>query len=100
MKGMGRIAARIILGCMAGEQVQEIARRCQTRPNTVIKWRGRFAEHGLKGVDDAPRPGAQRVYDEDFRHRVLAMMEKSPPSCRRRARGCLTITRRTAVGSS
>ena len=72
--------ARIVLGCLAGERVKEIARRCHTRPNTVIKWRQRFAQHGLKGLDDAPRPGAKRVYDEDFRDRVLATLEKPPPA--------------------
>src|SRR5688572_28968322 len=71
--------ARIVLGCLAGERVKEIARRCHTRPNTVIKWRQRFAQHGLKGLEDAPRPGAKRVYDEDFRNRVLATLEKPPP---------------------
>jgi transposase len=71
--------ARIILGCLAGERVKDIARRCHTRPNTVIKWRQRFAQDGLKGLDDAPRPGAKRVYDEDFRNRVLATLEKPPP---------------------
>src|SRR5690606_17525580 len=71
--------ARIILGCVAGERVKAIARRCHTRPNTVIKWRGRYAQHGLKGLDDAPRPGAHRVYDLDFRNRVLATLEKPPP---------------------
>ena len=29
--------ARIILGCVTGARVKEIALRCQTRPNTVIK---------------------------------------------------------------
>ena len=72
--------ARIILGCVAGARVKDIARRWQTRPNTVIKWRQRFAEHGLKGLEDAPRPGAKPVYDEAFRHRVLATLEAPPPA--------------------
>lgn len=72
--------ARIILGCLAGQRVTEVARRCRTRPNTVIKWRARFAEKGLKGLEDAPRPGARRIYDEDFRNRVLATLEEPPPA--------------------
>lgn len=72
--------ARLILGCVAGETVTAIAARCQTRPNTVIKWRQRFARHGLKGLADAPRPGAKRVYDGEFRNRVLATLERSPPA--------------------
>jgi len=72
--------ARIILGCVAGERVKDIARECRTRPNTVIKWRDRFVRHGLKGLEDAPRPGARRVYGEDFRNRVLATLERPPPA--------------------
>jgi len=72
--------AQIILGCLAGQRVKEVARACHTRPNTVIKWRQRFAQQGLAGLRDAPRPGAKRVYGEDFRKRVLALLEQPPPS--------------------
>ena len=71
--------AQIILGCLAGKRVKEVARACHTRPNTVIKWRQRFAQQGLAGLRDAPRPGAKRVYGEDFRQRVLALLEQPPP---------------------
>jgi len=71
--------AQIILGCLAGKRVKEVARACHTRPNTVIKWRQRFSQQGLAGLRDAPRPGAQRVYGEDFRKRVLALLEQPPP---------------------
>src|SRR5262250_1011781 len=71
--------ARIIMGCLAGKRVREIARQCHTRPNTVIKWRQRFVSQGLKGLRDAPRPGAKRRYDEAFRNRVLAVLEQPPP---------------------
>ena len=68
--------AQIILGCLAGKRVKEVARACHTRPNTVIKWRQRFVQQGLAGLRDAPRPGAKRVYGEDFRKRVLALLER------------------------
>ena len=71
--------AQIILGCLAGKRVKEVARACHSRPNTVIKWRQRFAQQGLAGLRDAPRPGAKRVYGEDFRKRVLALLEQPPP---------------------
>ena len=72
--------AGIILGCVTGERVKDIARRWRTRPNTVIKWRQRFAQFGLKGLEDAARPGAKPIYDLSFRNRVLATLEKPPPS--------------------
>ena len=71
--------AQIILGCLGGKRVQEVARICHTRPNTVIKWRQRFAERGLVGLVDAPRPGAKPLYGADFRNRVLALLEQPPP---------------------
>src|ERR1019366_5150876 len=71
--------SQMILGCLAGKRVKEVARACPTRPNTVIKWRQRFLQKGLAGLRDAPRPGAKRVYGEDFRKRVLALLEQPPP---------------------
>jgi transposase len=72
--------AQMILGCLAGKRVTEVARLCHTRPNTVIKWRQRFTQRGLAGLLDAPRPGAKPVYGEDFRNRVLALLEQPPPA--------------------
>jgi transposase len=72
--------AHIILGCLDGKRVVTVARECATRPNTVIKWRQRFVQHGLAGLEDAPRPGAKPVYGADFRNRVLAILEQPPPS--------------------
>jgi len=60
--------------------MQDVARQCHTRPNTVIKWRQRFDRLGLSGLEDAPRPGAKNVYGESFRNRVLSMLEESPPA--------------------
>lgn len=72
--------SRIILGCLTGVRVNEVAVQCHTRPNTVIKWRQRFASQGLKGLQDAPRPGAKLLYGESFRNRVLATLEQPPPA--------------------
>lgn len=72
--------AQIILGSLAGRRVGEIASQCHTRPNTVIKWRQRFVAHGLDGLQDAPRPGARRRYDEAFRTRVLMVLEQPAPA--------------------
>src|SRR3974390_3258077 len=72
--------AQIILGCVPRKRVKEIARIFGTRPNTVIKWRQRFAQQGLPGLRDAPRPGPKPVYGGDFRNRVLALLETPPPA--------------------
>lgn len=72
--------SQIILGCLTGQRVSEVARSCRTRPNTVIKWRQRFVDRGLAGLLDAPRPGVKPVYGADFRNRVLALLEEAPPT--------------------
>ena len=71
--------AQIVLGCLEGKQVKEVARKYHTRPNTVIKWRQRFAQYGFNGLRDAARPGAKPVYGVDFRNQVLAILETPPP---------------------
>ena len=49
--------AQIILGCLDGKRVKEVARACRTRPNTVIKWRQRFTQGGLAGpASECPLP--------------------------------------------
>jgi transposase len=57
----------------------EIARRLAVRPGTVSKWRTRFAEEGLAGLDDAPRSGAPAVYDERTERRILARLDQPVP---------------------
>src|SRR5690554_3046179 len=75
--------ARMILGCLDGRGVMELARALNTRPNTVIKWRDRFAAGGLAGLEDRPRPGAPRQLPPDLREQILGVLEESPPLDRR-----------------
>ena len=72
--------ARIIL--MAGDRVgtRKIAEALQTWPPTVSKWRTRFAEQRIGGLQDAPRPGARRVYGEGTERRILAVLDEPPPA--------------------
>jgi hypothetical protein len=49
-----------------------------TRPNTVSKWRSRFARLGLKGLEDAPRSGKPKRY-VGIREQVLKTVETPPP---------------------
>ncbi len=72
--------ARIILGCVEGRPVTEVATELGVRPNTVIFWRKRFEGKGLKGLNDRPRSGKPRHYGDDFRRQVLAALEEPPPA--------------------
>jgi transposase len=71
--------ARIILGCLSGESTDALASRLQKRPNTISKWRGRFARQGLSGLEDAPRIGRPPVYPT-LRKDIVAMLETPPPA--------------------
>jgi transposase len=70
--------ARIILGCCDGEAQNALAKRLGTRPNTVSKWRGRFARLGMEGLKDAPRSGKPKRY-VGLREKVLKTLETPPP---------------------
>ncbi len=71
--------ARIILACLEGKEIQQVAQELGTSIPTVSKWRMRFSQHGLKGLRDRPRPGKPAKYDAAFRDRVLALLEQPPP---------------------
>jgi transposase len=71
--------ARIILACLEGKQIQQVARELGVSIPTVTKWRKRFAWWGLRGLRDQLRPGKPPTYDAAFRNRVLALLEQSPP---------------------
>ncbi len=58
-QGLAR-RARIVLLASEGLQNKVIAERLETAPNTVGKWRRRFAERRLDGLYDEPRPGRPR----------------------------------------
>ena len=72
--------ARIILACLEGKEIQQVAREFKVAVPTVSKWRQRFGLFGLRGLHDEPRSGKPVTYDSAFRDRVLALLEQPPPS--------------------
>jgi transposase len=56
--------ARIVLLAADGVPNTDIADRTGTSRPTVLKWRGRYLESGVEGLDDDPRPGRVPVIDE------------------------------------
>jgi len=70
----------VILAAAEGQSTVEIAQSQQMRPATVSKWRVRFAQSGLGGLQDAPRPGAVPRYSETTQRRILAQLDQAPPS--------------------
>src|SRR4051812_5899666 len=72
--------ARIVL--MAGDGVpgKQIAARVGCAEPTVVTWRRRYAEHGLAGLEDHPRPGSPSPLPDALRDRVLELTLTSPPT--------------------
>ena len=49
--------ARILLCCADGLPHRQIKRRLHTSVDTILRWRNRYQQEGLDGLDDRPRPG-------------------------------------------
>ena len=56
--------AAIVLACADGSGTSEAARRLGLSRPTVIKWRERYAAHGLAGLDDEARSGRPKTVDD------------------------------------
>jgi len=73
------LRAQIILAADRGDKTKDIAAGLDIRPATVSKWRTRFAEDGIQGLQDAPRPGRPPKYDKQTELRILKMLDEPPP---------------------
>ena len=71
--------ARIVLLSGEGLAIEAIAAETGRSVTTVKLWRRRYAERGLDGLIDVPRPGRPPVYSREQRDRVIAMTLAPPP---------------------
>ena len=69
------LRARIVLAAAEGEANERIARRVGASKVTVLKWRGRYRDKGLAGLEDDPRSGRPRTVD----HRAIVSATLKPP---------------------
>src|SRR3974390_629907 len=72
--------ARIILLASQGHSTTQIADSLHTRPARVSKWRRRFVQHRLAGVQDRARSGKPRQYDAHSERRILRQLDQPPPA--------------------
>ena len=73
------LRARIVLDCAAGLDNKVIAQRLAITPQTVSKWRKRFAQWRLDGLVDAPRSGAPRTIDDAMVEAVITKTLETTP---------------------
>ena len=71
--------ARIVLLAADGMANMDIATALDLEPDTVSKWRSRFAHEGLAGLDDRSRPGRPPVYGHDDRLKIIKIVTETPP---------------------
>ena len=86
-KGIGHLVHRLISGrhtvgfkrvWMRGA-THQIAKELGTRPTRVSKWRQRFAQLRVPGLEDEPRSGRRVINDESVERRILDQLAKAPP---------------------
>ncbi len=73
------LRARIVLRAAEGLPIERIAAETGAAIMTVKLWRRRYAERGLAGLVDEPRPGRPAVYGREERDRVIALTLSPPP---------------------
>lgn len=71
--------AKIILSCLQAVPLTHIAKKLNLSLPTVTRWRNRFLKSGLSGLVDLHRKGRPAVYKQDFREKVLNLLESPPP---------------------
>ena len=73
------LRAKIILAAAAGDENAKIARGLGCSENTVREWRKRFAEHGIPGIFDRPRPGRPETHGPSVRLLIISTATSVPP---------------------
>jgi transposase len=63
------IRAKIVLYAAQGLRNDEIAQRLDTPRQVVSKWRKRFFEQGMAGLEELPREGRPGVFSPRYRRR-------------------------------
>jgi transposase len=83
-RGVGQALAqriRVVLACAEpGATNLGVAAALGVSRQTVATWRGRFAEHRLEGLTDAPRSGAPRTIGDEAVERLVALTLEEAPS--------------------
>ncbi|MBH3441156.1 IS630 family transposase [Pseudomonas luteola] len=74
-----KLRAEIILSCASGEPGSSIARRLGITAQTVSRWRLRFSQWGLEGLNDEPRSGRPRSISDEKVQEVVDRVRQTKP---------------------
>jgi transposase len=74
-----RVRAQVVLLAAEGVTGRQIATEVGLSPQSVSKWRIAFRDHGLDGLEDAPRPGRPLVYGATDRLVLMAKVTSEHP---------------------
>lgn len=75
-----RQRARIVLLAADGVATREIGRTVGCTTGTASKWRVRYGEHRLAGLDETGNRGSAPKYGTDTTRRILRVLDLAPPS--------------------
>lgn len=71
--------AQIVLACMGDHRVDQVAKELGLNVSTVYKWRERFRQYGMDGLEDSHRSGRPILYGKETGDKILAKLEETPP---------------------
>lgn len=71
--------ARIVLSCLKGNTVDEVADELGLSNVTVIKRRNRFLQDGISGLRDAQRVSRPAVYAKEDENKIFETTGTTPP---------------------
>jgi len=77
------LRARIILMLAENSPIREIRKSLHVTRTTIAKWKVRFEENGLDGLNDSPRPGQPSKYGDNTR-KVIRNTAIMPPKGKKR----------------
>jgi transposase len=72
--------AKMVLGCIEGKRIKDIAAELGEQEDVIIKWRDRFIAQGITGLHDAARPGKPVTYGDEWKKSVLEKLDEKPPN--------------------
>ena len=95
-QAVGRVALRAHMVLLAGRgyRVPQIARIHDCGEDVVRHWLHRYRDHGVAGLDDAPRSG--RPPQDHLAGRIIDTQASQSPACSGHVQTCWTISLLTA----